>query len=58
MDINTKRQSEIDKYVECYKVPGYQMGAGRRNHITLGLKTIPVGTLLDVGTGRGSTISM
>jgi ubiquinone/menaquinone biosynthesis C-methylase UbiE len=47
------RQSEIDKYVKCYRNPKYKMGAKRNAHAVWALDRLPRGSLLDVSTGRG-----
>lgn len=52
------RQIEINKYERCYKSPLYKLGNARRSHIEGALRTLPTGTLLDVGCGRGEVLDM
>jgi SAM-dependent methyltransferase len=52
------RESEIARYVECYKDPRYKMGNRRKDHVQWSLKRIGGGSLLDVSTGRGETMEL
>jgi hypothetical protein len=52
------RESEIARYVECYKDPRYKMGDKRRAHVEWALKRGAGGSLLDVSTGRGEVIHL
>lgn len=52
------RQFEIDKYAVQYMNPDYRMGKSRKVHVERALQDLPRGTLLDVGTGRGETVTL
>lgn len=52
------RAAEIAKYAVAYRSPGYGMGDARRDAVHRILASTPVGSLLDVGAGRGETLSM
>ena len=52
------RQSEIAQYCREYESPGYRMGEQRRADVERLLRTVRVGTLLDIGTGRGETLEI
>lgn len=53
------RAAEHNKYVKAYQSPYYRMGDSRRHAIQQYLSELqPKGSLLDVGTGRGETLSL
>jgi hypothetical protein len=52
------RESEAAKYAECYKDPSYRMPPHRAKAIKEILADRQPGSLLDVGTGRGETLSI
>ncbi len=52
------RESEAAKYEEMYKDPTYRMPEHRAAAIRKILEDRPRGSLLDVGTGRGETLSL
>lgn len=52
------REFEVAKYVQMYRRPTYAMGKTRRVDVERVMRELPKGTLLDVGTGRGETLSI
>ena len=52
------RQTEINRYSECYLRAKYAMGRGRKAGAERILAKLPRGTLLDVGAGRGELQSV
>lgn len=52
------RQAEVNKYVNCYRSPNYRLGKQRRHHIEMALMQTQIGSLLDVGCGRGEVLAM
>lgn len=52
------RSQEIAKYKNCYRSFSYRMGEKRKNHVVKILETVEPGTLLDVGCGRGESLSI
>jgi ubiquinone/menaquinone biosynthesis C-methylase UbiE len=56
--LDQARLSEISKYEDAYKHFSYRMGDKRKNHVMTALDGLERGSLLDVGCGRGETMSM
>ena len=55
--IDEKREAEIDKYREVYKLPNYKMGGARMQHAQEILESLPIrGYYLDIGCGRGEML--
>jgi SAM-dependent methyltransferase len=54
----TDRASELVKYETAYEHANYRLGDRRKAHILKHLKHIPLGSLLDVSTGRGEVLDM
>lgn len=52
------REAEVQKYVTAYRNSEYRMGKTRRADVERVLKALPRGSLLDVGTGRGETLTI
>jgi len=52
------RQLEIDKYRRAYTNHEYRMGRARHADVIRIVSSLPKGTLLDVGTGRGETLGI
>ena len=52
------RAAEIAKYEFAYTHENYRLGERRKAHIFEHLKRIPLGSLLDVSTGRGEVLQM
>jgi len=50
------RDTEKLKYRKAYQDPDYRMGERRREVLTELLRTLPVGSLVDVGCGRGELL--
>jgi ubiquinone/menaquinone biosynthesis C-methylase UbiE len=56
--LDAARAVEVSKYVDAYRSSTYRMGAARKSHVEIGLKTLAGGSLLDVGCGRGETMEL
>lgn len=52
------RSAELVKYETAYGYANYRLGDRRKAHIEKHLKRIPLGSLLDVSTGRGEVLDM
>lgn len=52
----TTREAEIAVYAKCYQQANYAMGARRKASVEKLLKSLPRGSLLDVGCGRGESL--
>ena len=52
------REAEVAKYVDAYRSGDYRMGVTRRADVVRVIARLPKGTLLDVGTGRGETLTV
>lgn len=52
-----RRHTEIAVYARCYESANYAMGARRRADVARFLGTLPPGSLLDVGCGRGEALA-
>ena len=58
MNTPSARAAEHEKYVRCYKIPDYRMGANRMQDAERILEALPSrGSYLDVSTGRGEMLS-
>lgn len=51
------RAQEVEKYVSAYRDADYRMGHTRKRDMQRIVNGLEVGSLLDVGTGRGETLS-
>lgn len=58
MSTEALRRAEVARYEALYRDPGYALGARRRQHITTHLSRVPIGSLLDVSTGRGEVMDI
>jgi len=54
----SSRDQEVEKYVAAYRNREYRMGPTRRVDVERVLRSLPKGSLLDVGTGRGETLTI
>lgn len=54
--MNDARQREHAKYVKAYALPSYRMGQGRLTDALRDLSSLPRGSYLDVGCGRGEML--
>ena len=52
------RTLEVQKYEHAYRHDDYRLGDRRRVHITEHLRRLPLGSLLDVSTGRGEVLQI
>lgn len=52
----TTREAEIAVYAKCYESDRYAMGVRRRADVRALVTSLPLGSLLDVGCGRGESL--
>ncbi len=56
--IGKKQEQEIKRYENAYRHLSYKMGDKRKKHATAVLRSLPRGSLLDVGAGRGEGVKL
>jgi len=56
--VTAARTLEVQKYEHAYRHDDYRLGDRRRVHITEHLRRLPLGSLLDVSTGRGEVLQI